>query len=39
MKSNNFWLEQSKLVEWYKKPSFAYQKKKIITWTGIPMVN
>ena len=28
MKINNFWLEQSKLVEWYQKPSFAFKKKK-----------
>ena len=28
MKINNFWLMQSKLVEWYQKPSFAYKKKK-----------
>ena len=28
MKINNFWLEQSNLVEWYQKPSFAFKKKK-----------
>ena len=28
MKINNFWLEQSNLLEWHRKPSFAYKKKK-----------
>ena len=28
MKINNFWLEESKLVEWYRKPSFAFTKRK-----------
>jgi len=27
MKINTFWLEQSNLLNWYKKPSFAYKKK------------
>ena len=28
MKINSFWLEQSNLLEWYQKPSFAFKKKK-----------
>jgi len=28
MKIDNFWLDQSSLLQWHKKPSFAYQKKK-----------
>ena len=27
MNINNFWLVQSNLLNWYKKPSFAYKKK------------
>ena len=27
MTIHNFWLKQSKLVEWYKKPSIAFKKK------------
>ena len=28
MKTNKYWLKQSKLVEWYQKPSFSFIKKK-----------
>ncbi len=28
MNIDNFWIKQSKLVEWYKKPSIAFKKKK-----------
>jgi len=28
MKIDDFWLEQSNLLQWYRKPSFAYKKKK-----------
>jgi len=28
MKIDNFWLDQSSLLQWHKKPSLAYQKKK-----------
>ena len=27
MRIDNFWLEQSKLIDWYKNPSFAFKKK------------
>ncbi len=34
MNINNFWLKQSKLVEWYKKPSIAFKRKRnnFIEW-------
>ena len=37
MKINTFWLEQSNLLNWQKKPSFAYKKKNIIMLIGTQM--
>ena len=41
MTIQNFWLKQSKLIDWHKKPSFAFKKKKnnFVEWYPDGKVN
>ena len=35
MTIHNFWLKQSKLIDWHKKPTIAFKKKITILLNGI----